>query len=55
MLHTNQAGLEILVDDDFVQQITEGQDMIVKIEDLPLKNGSAGSLPNAPLVIWLEY
>jgi hypothetical protein len=55
MLHTNQAGLEILVDDDFVQQMTEGQDMIVKIEELPSKNGSAGSLPNTPLGIWLEY
>lgn len=55
MLHANQAGLEILVDDDFVQQMTEGQDMIVKIEELPSKNGSAGSLPNTPLGIWLEY
>lgn len=55
MLHTNQAGLEILVDDDFVQQMAEGQDMIVKIEELPLKDGSAGSLPRAPLGIWLEY
>jgi hypothetical protein len=55
MLHTNQAGLEILVDDDFVQQMTEGQDMIVKIEELSLKDGSAGSLPSAPLGIWLEY
>ncbi|CEJ61662.1 hypothetical protein PMG11_10186 [Penicillium brasilianum] len=55
ILHTNQAGLDILVDDDFVEQIAEGQDMIVHLERLPLKDGGAGSPPNAPLGIRLEY
>ncbi|KAF3402005.1 Grainyhead-like protein 2 [Penicillium rolfsii] len=55
ILHTNQAGLEILVDDDFVRQMTEGQDMVVRIEELPLEDGCAGSLPSAHLGIWLEY
>lgn len=57
ILHTdtNKAGLEILVDDDFVRQMTEGQDMIVKIEKLPLKDGSVESTAGATLGIWLEY
>ncbi|KAJ5378189.1 transcriptional regulator family: Grainyhead/CP2 [Penicillium cataractarum] len=55
ILHTNQAGLEILVDDDFVEQIMEGQDMVVRIERLPLKDGGAGSPPSASLGIRLEY
>lgn len=55
ILHTNQAGLDILVDDDFVEQIAEGQDMIVHLERLPWKDGGAGSPPNAPLGIRLEY
>lgn len=57
ILHTddNKAGLEILVDDDFVQQMTEGQDMIVKIEELPVIDGGMKSGADAQLGIWLEY
>lgn len=57
ILHTdpNKAGLEILVDDDFVQQMTEGQDMTVKIEELSVINGVGESGASAQLGIWLEY
>lgn len=57
ILHTdvNKAGIEILVDDDFVQQMTEGQDMIVKIEELPVIDVGVEPGANTQLGIWLEY
>ena len=50
----NKAGLEILVDDDFVEQMTEGQDMIVKIDELPVNDRGVEQGAGA-LGIWLEY
>lgn len=57
MLHTdgNKLGFQILIDDDFVQRMTDYQDMIVKIEDIPRKEDSSGSMAGASLEIQLEY
>lgn len=35
ILYINQSGLEVLVDDDFVSQMAEGQAMGVEIDHIP--------------------
>ncbi|KAJ5586826.1 transcriptional regulator family: Grainyhead/CP2 [Penicillium hispanicum] len=35
IVYVNQAGLEVLVDDEFVREMTEGQDMVVEMDQVP--------------------
>lgn len=42
MIHLNQRGLSIAVDDDVVSQIPEGQDMIMEITGVAAKHTSCG-------------
>ncbi|KAJ6001217.1 hypothetical protein N7481_001626 [Penicillium waksmanii] len=56
IVHKNEAGLEILVDDEFVQEMAEGQSMAVRIVETPencldVSNTSS----NIQREIWLEY
>ncbi|KAJ5369354.1 CP2 transcription factor [Penicillium cataractarum] len=58
ILHTNtkKSYLDILVDDEFVQHMTEGQDMIIKVKTLTVSlGGGKGSGADAQLGIWLNY
>lgn len=50
ILYVNDAGLKVVVDDDFVQVMEEGQSMIVKIVDI-LSFGAS----NTQYEIRLEY
>lgn len=53
--HQN-CHLDILVDDEFVQQMTEGRDMIIKIKILSASHrGGEGPSADDQLGIWLEY
>lgn len=53
-LHVNQAGLKIMVDDEFVQQMAEGQDMLVKVVEIPTSVANNKSV-NAKYEVQLEY
>ncbi|KAJ5887961.1 hypothetical protein N7495_008002 [Penicillium taxi] len=53
ILHVNQAGLRIMVDDDVVRELPEGQDMIVDIQESPLMSSS--NVPGSPVEIKLTY
>ena len=52
ILHVNEAGLRIMVDDDVVRELPEGQDMIADIYKSP--NGDDG-VPGTPMEIKLTY
>ncbi|KAJ5158563.1 CP2 transcription factor, partial [Penicillium coprophilum] len=52
--HANQKGMRVLVDDDLVRHLPEGQDMIVDIE-APGPNGSAPNTPGSAIEIKLTY
>ncbi|KAE8396397.1 CP2 transcription factor-domain-containing protein [Aspergillus alliaceus] len=41
VVHLKRTGLSILVDDDVVQHIPEGQDMIANFEEIPTSSGDA--------------
>lgn len=43
IFHMSQNGIRIMVDDDVVRHIPEGQDMVVDIYDEPSPGGSGGS------------
>ncbi|CAG8353511.1 unnamed protein product [Penicillium salamii] len=49
MIHVNQNGMRILVDDDVVREIPEGQDMVVDISETP------GADDNNAMEIILTY
>ncbi|KAJ5594813.1 uncharacterized protein N7459_001021 [Penicillium hispanicum] len=55
ILHVNQAGLRIMVDDDVVRELPEGQDMIADICESPSFNSNAGGTPGSPMEIKLIY
>lgn len=41
VLHVKESGLQIVVDDEFVQEIPEGQSMLVKILTIPPSNADS--------------
>lgn len=52
ILHVNQNGLRIMVDDDVVRELPEGQDMIADIYEA---QGPGGGFPSSPMEIKLTY
>jgi hypothetical protein len=48
VVHVNQTGLPILVDDDVVQNILEGQDMIANFVETPAPNCAKDEAPGLP-------
>lgn len=52
ILHVNQNGLRIMVDDDVVRELPEGQDMIADIYEA---QGSGGGFHGSPMEIKLTY
>lgn len=47
VLHVNQNGLKVMVDDDVVRALPEGQDMIAEISEASTADVAVGS-PEAP-------
>jgi hypothetical protein len=54
ILHINKAGLKIVVDDNFVHHIDEGQDMVVEIQKANSCLGRTGD-PDSWKDIVLRY
>ncbi|KAJ5687689.1 hypothetical protein N7455_006737 [Penicillium solitum] len=52
IMHVHDKGMRVIVDDDVVRQLPEGQDMIVDISETPGPNGGASG---SPLEIKLTY
>ncbi|KAJ5924512.1 hypothetical protein N7466_008699 [Penicillium verhagenii] len=59
ILHVNEAGLRIMVDDDVVRELPEGQDMVVDIYETPdveIKQSYDSPVsPGSPVEIKLTY
>ena len=55
ILHVNQAGLRIMVDDDVVRELPEGQDMVADIYESPEPNGNANGTDGLPVEVKLIY
>ncbi|CAI7635821.1 unnamed protein product [Penicillium glandicola] len=53
--HAHDKGMRVLVDDDMVRQLPEGQDMIVDISEAPSPNGSSPGTPGSPMEMQLTY
>ena len=52
VMHVNQNGLRITVDDGVVRELPEGQDMVADIYEAPV---SGGDIPGTPMEIKLMY
>ena len=52
IMHAHEKGLRVIVDDDVVRQLPEGQDMIVDISEAP---GGVSGTPESPMEINLTY
>jgi hypothetical protein len=50
--HVNEKGMQIMVDDDVVRELPEGQDMVVDISTMP---GSNVDAPGSPIEIKLTF
>jgi hypothetical protein len=55
IMHAHEKGMRVIVDDDVVRQLPEGQDMILDISETPNLNGSAPGTPVSPMEIKLIY
>jgi hypothetical protein len=56
ILRVNQNGLRIMVDDDVVRELPEGQDMIVDIYESPAPSAASDDWsPGTPVEIKLTY
>ncbi|CAG8108176.1 unnamed protein product [Penicillium nalgiovense] len=55
IMHTHEKGMRVIVDDDVVRQLPEGQDMVIDISETPNPNGSARGTPGSPIEIKLIY
>ncbi|KAJ5793062.1 uncharacterized protein N7503_009040 [Penicillium pulvis] len=58
ILHVNEAGLRIMVDDDVVRELPEGQDMVVDIYETPdadVNHPDSPVSPGSPVEIKLTY
>lgn len=55
ILHVNEAGLRIMVDDDVVRELPEGQDMIVDIYESQSPEAASPGTPGSPVEIKLTY
>ncbi|KAJ5283359.1 hypothetical protein N7505_001339 [Penicillium chrysogenum] len=55
IMYAHEKGMRVIVDDDVVRQLPEGQDMILDISETPNPNGSAPGTPGSPMEIKLIY
>lgn len=55
VMHVNDKGLRIMVDDNVVRELTEGQDMTADITEASDPNGSAPGVAGSSFDIKLTY
>jgi len=55
VVHVNEKGLRIMVDDNLVRQLPEGQDMIVDISETIDSDGSTPSTVGSAIDIRLTF
>ncbi|KAJ5950826.1 uncharacterized protein N7479_009239 [Penicillium vulpinum] len=55
ILHANEKGMRVLMDDDVVRHLPEGQDMILDISEASGPNGNASGTPGSPVELKLTY
>lgn len=54
IIHINHNGMKIVVDDDVVQTLPDGQDMVAQVSDVPASDAAAGS-SDAAVQVTLRY
>jgi hypothetical protein len=54
-MHVNKKGLRILVDDNLVRQLPEGQDMIVDISEPAGSSGGTPGMNSSAIEIRLTF
>jgi predicted XRE-type DNA-binding protein len=55
VMHVNKKGLRILVDDNLVRQLPEGQDMIVDISEPAGSSGGTPGMNSSAIEIRLTF
>lgn len=55
IIHLNDKGMRVMVDDDVVRELPEGQDMIIDISEARGHNGSANGLAGSLMELTLNY
>ncbi|CAI7662108.1 unnamed protein product [Penicillium palitans] len=55
IMHAHEKGMRVIVDDDVVRQLPEGQDIILDIFETPNPNGHAPGTSGSPMEIILIY
>jgi hypothetical protein len=55
ILHINQKGMRVIVDDDVVSGLSESQDMIIEIHEAPCSDGSQPGIPESLIYIHLIF
>lgn len=55
VMHVNQNGLMIMVDDDVVRELPEGQDMVADIYEAPSPDGNDANVDPLAVEIKLTY
>ncbi|KAJ5264703.1 hypothetical protein N7534_007936 [Penicillium rubens] len=55
IMHAHEKGMRVIVDDDVVRQLPEGQDIILDISETPNPNGHAPGTSRSPMEIILIY
>jgi hypothetical protein len=55
IMHAHEKGMRVIVDDDVVRQLPEGQDIILDISETPNPNDHATSTSGSPIEITLIY
>ncbi|KAJ5260440.1 hypothetical protein N7505_009821 [Penicillium chrysogenum] len=55
IIHAHEKGMRVIVDNDVVRQLPEGQDIILDISETPNPNGHAPSISRSPIEIILIY
>lgn len=55
ILHVNQKGMRVLVDDDVVRELPEGQDILVDISEASGSNASGPGTSGPPIEMRLTW
>ena len=55
IMHAHEKGMRVIVDDDVVRQLPEGQDIILDISETPNPNDHATGTSGSPMEITLIY
>lgn len=55
IIHINEKGMRVMVDDDVVSELPESQDMILEIHGAPGSDDSQPGTPESPIEIFLIF